>query len=105
MNPFNNRLKKYIHLSKQPSQKLHKTHVLGGDNLSYSFKPNDEYLLERSFIVKKPQESRYLPQINLKNEGFHQLSDIKQMYNKRMLPIDNILLPRYKTELEQSEIS
>ena len=108
---------KYIPLSKYSSRELPKSSHISRENLRIT-KPHDENLIERSLLVsKKHRESKLsssrshitspsdispLPLINTK-EKFSQLYDIGTRYSKRMLPIDNILIPKYKTILEQSD--
>jgi hypothetical protein len=113
----NHKYIKYIPLSKYSSRELTRYSHLSRENLPIP-SPQDENLIERSLIVsKKHRESRLsssrshitspsdispLPLINAK-EKYSQLCDISTRYCKRMLPIDNILIPKYKTILEQSD--
>lgn len=101
---------KYIPLSKYSSRELHKYSQISRESLRIT-KPHDENLIERSLLVsKKHRESKHississipspLPLINTK-EKFIQSNDIGTR-SKRMLAIDSILIPRYKTILEQS---
>lgn len=108
---------KYIPLSKYSSRELPRSSNISRENLPIP-KPHDENLIERSLIVsRKHRESKLsgsrshitspsdispLPLINTKDR-YSQLCDISTRYSKRMLPIDNILIPKYKTILEQSD--